>query len=151
MFVAQGGPGPRGMGHGAGPAAGRQGRHQGPRAGRGAGAGRGQGPRMGMRGAGIEVTPESAKIWKSLEGLMVTKHRAMWELFTLQDKDNVDEDAVRVKRTEIRKIEVDIQAAHEALSEYRKGGPGHGQGQGAGARRGAGQGRGAGRGLRGGR
>ncbi len=58
----------------------------------------------GVAGAPVEVTPENAKAWNELEGLMLKRHRAMWEYYTLLGAEKPDEAALKAKADEIRGI-----------------------------------------------
>ncbi len=69
----------------------------------------------GVAGAPVEVTPENAKAWNELEGLMLKRHRAMWEYYTLLGAEKPDEAALKAKADEIRGIAGEMMLVHKSL------------------------------------
>ncbi len=74
---------------------------------------------MGMMQGPVEVTVESQRIWKSIEKLMVKQHRAMWDMFRLQSRGDVDQKQIDAKIAELQKLSADLAGQNEALAEFR--------------------------------
>jgi hypothetical protein len=87
----------------------------------------------------VKVNAESEKLWKQLGDLADQRHQKVWELFTLQGADKVDDSAVRAKLAQIAEIDRQMSVARGGLYQYRVQKMGAGMGCGMGG--GMGQGR----------
>jgi len=69
----------------------------------------------GLGGPAVEATPENKKVWNELGALMVKRHRALWDYYTLMGAEKPDEGAIKAKGDEIRGITGKMALARRSL------------------------------------